>query len=140
MSAVRSVLALLTGAVLAAFLAGAALGMWSATGSGSAAGAARTMPTGGAPTARVSGTDVVVTWPAATIASGVNVEGYVVRRYDANGNAVTAGASCSGTVTALTCTEHGVVAGTWTYTDTPVQEGWTGGESPPSAAVLVPGG
>ena len=114
-----------------------ALAAWSASGSGGGTGAAATMPAGNAPTARVSGSDVVLTWPAATFANGAAVAGYTLLRYDANGDAVPVGGSCAGTVTGTTCTDRAVPAGTWTYTDTPVQVGWTGAASPPSGPALV---
>jgi hypothetical protein len=99
------------------------------------------MPAGQTPVARVSGSDVVVSWPAVTLNGGVSVEGYVVKRYDAlTGRVASVGPSCDGTVTGVTCTEQAVPAGTWTYTDTPVQASWTGSESSASNAVQVPAG
>lgn len=126
-------LAVLSALVLAVILPAGALAAWSAQGSGHAAGAAAVMPTGNAPTAVLSGSDIVVTWPAATFANGTPVAGYVIHRYDANtGAPATVGAGCSGVVTTTTCTENNVPAGSWVYTDTPVQQNWTGGESPDS--------
>ena len=128
-------------AALAASLSASALAAWSVQGSGHAAAAATTMPVGKTPTARASGSDVTVTWAAATFPSGTPVGGYDIRRYNAaTGAPATVGANCSGTVTATTCIEHNVPAGTWTYTDIPVQESWTGGESPASNQVQVTGG
>ena len=43
------------------------------------------------------------------------------------------GSGCNGVVAATTCTEQSVPAGTWVYTETPVQLNWTGGASPDSA-------
>jgi hypothetical protein len=116
----------------------AAQAAWSAGGSGKASASAYTMPAGGQPTVVASGTSVTVRWPAALFPSGQTVAGYVIQRYAATGGApATVGASCSGTVTTTTCTELNVPAGTWVYTDSPVQDNWTGGPSPSSASVSV---
>ncbi len=116
-----------------------ALAAWSAHALGSAAGAATVMPTGSAPAGRVSGTSVIVSWPVATFASGAPVAGYVVMRFNAvNGTPATVGSSCSGVVATTTCTEASVPAGSWIYTETPVQLNWTGGQSPDSTTVVVP--
>jgi hypothetical protein len=116
-----------------------ALGEWSADGDGSAGAGALTMPSGLAPTVpSLSRPSVTVTWPAATFSTGDPVEGYVVHRYDAaSGAQAIVGAGCDGTVVGTTCTETGVPVGTWVYTDTPLQGGWTGQESPPSNTVRV---
>lgn len=116
-----------------------ALAAWSAQASGSAAGAATVMPTGTAPSGSVSGLNVTISWNAAKMGNGAAVAGYTISRYNAaTGASVTVAAGCSGTVTSTTCTEDIVPAGTWLYTDTPVQEHWTGGQSPDSTAVVVP--
>ena len=118
--------------------AAAALGEWSAGGEGSAAGAASTMPGGNAPTARASGNVVAVTWLAASFPDGTNVAGYTVRRYNAaTGAPGTVGGSCSGVVTATTCTDQPVPNGSWVYADTPVQLTWTGAESPAGNTVTT---
>jgi hypothetical protein len=71
--------------------------------------------------------------------NGTAVAGYTISRYNVStGASATVNASCSGTVTSTTCTEDSVPAGTWAYADTPVQDHWTGGQSPESAPVLVP--
>lgn len=119
-------------------LAGVAAAAWSAQGNGNASGLATTMPQGNAPTTRVSGSSVTVSWNAATFVNTMAVAGYTVQRYDAaTGAQATVGAGCSGTVTATICTEQGVPAGNWTYTDTPVQDSWTGAPSPASSPVSV---
>jgi hypothetical protein len=111
---------------------------WSSGGSGAASSLSYTMPNGGKPTASVSGTSVTVVWPAALFPDNQSVAGYVISRFNAsNGNEASVGASCSGTVTGTTCTELNVPIGSWTYTDTPVQHGWTGGQSVASVAVTV---
>lgn len=126
---------------LAAALSASALAAWSVQGNGSAGAAATTMPAGKTPTVRVSGGDVFVTWSAATFPNGTPVAGYDIRRYNAvTGASATVGANCNGAVTATTCTEHNVAVGTWTYTDTPIQQSWTGGESPQSSPAQVIGG
>jgi hypothetical protein len=95
------------------------------------------MPTGATPTLSVAGSNVTMTWTASTI-GGTSVTAYTVRRYDANTLAPqTIGSSCSGTVSALTCTEAAVPAGTWKYTVTPRQGLWVGTEGPKSATATV---
>jgi hypothetical protein len=111
---------------------------WSSSGSGAASSLSYTMPTGGQPTASVSGTSVTVIWPAALFPDSQGVAGYVISRFNAsNGTQAAIGAGCSGTVTGTTCTELNVPAGTWIYKDTPVQHNWTGGQSVASGAVTV---
>ncbi|MEV7027939.1 hypothetical protein, partial [Kitasatospora sp. NPDC093558] len=67
------------------------------------------------------------------------VEGYVIHRYDAtSGVSATVGPGCSGEVATTSCVEQNVPPGSWVYTDTPLQGGWTGPESPRSAPVTVP--
>lgn len=136
----RSARLLTTAAIalaLALALAAAAIAAWSAQGDGTAAGAATTMPAGQAPTVQASGSSVTVSWPAATLAGGTPVAGYTIQRYDTRGVAAAVGATCNGTVTATTCTETNVPPGTWAYTDTPVQDSWTGAKSPASNAVTI---
>jgi hypothetical protein len=112
---------------------------WSSSGAGTGSALAYTMPTGAQPSVSRSGSNVTVSWTAALFSDGRSVAGYVIDRYNAsNGNEVTIGASCNTTITTTTCTELSVPAGTWTYTDTPVQDNWAGGQSPASAAVTVP--
>jgi hypothetical protein len=112
---------------------------WSGGGSGTGSSLAYTMPDGGQPTVTVSGTSVIVSWPAALFPDNRGVAGYKIARFDAGtGSQAVVGAGCSGTVTTTTCTEVNVTAGTWKYADTPVQGNWTGGQSVESAAVTVP--
>ncbi len=111
---------------------------WAVEGSNSGAGAAATMPTGSAPSGAVVGTSVTVSWSTAELSNGTAVAGYVIERFNTStGAQATVGAACSGTVTATSCTESAVAAGTWVYTDTPVEASWTGGASPDSAVVTV---
>lgn len=136
----RSLAALVLAVVMAASFAAPALAAWTTTETGGAAGAAATMPGGAAPTLAVSGSDVVVTWPAATFADGTPVAGYVVQRFDASsGQLATVGPACSGVLTETACTESAVAPGNWVYTDTPVQLSWTGAQSPPSAPASTGG-
>jgi hypothetical protein len=132
----RRCLALAIGAVVLA-CAPPADAAWSASGTGPAAARAVVMPAGSQPSASVSGSDVTLRWPAALLPGATPVAGYVVTRYGANGQAVTVLAGCAGTVATTTCTEHNVPAGSWTYTDTPVQGNWNGPASPMSAPVPV---
>jgi uncharacterized repeat protein (TIGR01451 family) len=133
-------LAIVVAAVPCALGATGALAAWTSPGSGSAAGRAYDMPAAGTPVAGASGANVAVRWPAATFPNGTAVHGYVIHRYDATtGAPQTVGSGCAGTVTTTTCTEQNVPAGHWTYTDTPTQDLWTGGESAHSNAVTISG-
>ncbi|HVB05410.1 MAG TPA: hypothetical protein VNF07_04080 [Acidimicrobiales bacterium] len=94
------------------------------------------MPSGGQPSVSASGSSVTLSWATARFPDNRSVAGYVIKRYDANGSAVTVGASCSGTVGTTTCTESNVPPGTRTCTDTPGQDNWAGGESPGAASTV----
>lgn len=132
--ALSAVLAL-TGLALTPAIAQAG---WASSGTGTATAKAEVMPTGQTPTVSVSNRDVTVAWGASTLPGGAPVGGYVVKRYDAGTNALqTIGASCTGTVTGLTCTETIVPPGSWRYTVTPVKQGWIGGESTKSSTAIV---
>jgi hypothetical protein len=120
-------------------LAGLAGAVWANGGSGVGGAAATVMPTGLAPTGSATGSSVTLRWPAVTLGDGAPVQGYVIRLYDAaSGTEVPVGAACSGVVTTTSCTESGVGPGTWVYTDTPVMQNWTGGQSLESAPIVVP--
>ncbi len=80
---------------------------------------------------------LAVSWGASTLANGSAVSGYRVTRYNTSNVAQVVGASCSGTVAALTCTEAAVPAGTWTYAVTPMRGLWAGAESSKSSSVVV---
>jgi hypothetical protein len=130
---------LLGGAVaLLVFLTpGVALAAWSGQGSGTGGVKANSMPTGATPSVSLTGRNVTVSWTASTI-GGASVAGYTVDRYDATTLALqTIGASCSGTIAALTCTEAAVPPGSWKYTVTPRQGLWIGTEGPKSATATV---
>src|SRR5919205_1237185 len=124
-------------ALAAAAPAAAADAAWNGTGAGAHYARAASMPTAATPTASVSNRSVTVSWSASTLPGGGAVSGYLVKRYDTNGNAQTIGSGCSGTIAALTCTETSVPGGTWRYTVTPVKGNWTGGESSQSSNVTV---
>lgn len=109
---------------------------WTSSGSGAADSLAYTMPSGSQPSVSASGSSVSLSWAAALFPDNLAVAGYVIKRYNTNGTAMTVGASCSGTVSTTTCTELNVPPGSWVYTDTPVQDNWAGEESP-AAAVTV---
>lgn len=124
-------------AAVVGFPGGAAAG-WSLTGSGPGAAMAKTLGSGNVPAGSVSGHKVTVTWTATSYTNGGTAAGYLVRRYNAStGVLQTIGANCSGTITALTCTENGVPAGSWKYTVTPATGNWRGSESAKSATVAV---
>jgi hypothetical protein len=123
---------------VAAVAPGAAWASWSSSGSGSATAKAQVMPTGSTPTVSVSNRNVTVSWGASTLPGGAAVGGYTVKRYDASTDALqTIGASCTGTIAALTCTETAVAPGSWRYTVTPVKQNWVGGESAKSSTATV---
>jgi hypothetical protein len=133
----RLLASLLVVAVLVA-APGTAWAGWSTTGSGSSTAKAQVMPSGSTPSVSVSNRNVTVSWTASTLPGGAAVGGYTVRRYDASTNALqTIGASCSGTITVLACTEVAVAPGSWRYTVTPTRQNWVGGESAKSATASV---
>lgn len=80
-----------------------------------------------------------VSWTKGTTAGGQAVSGYTIDRYSSatGGTKVTAGPGCAGTITALSCTEANLSAGTWYYTVTPVLGSWVGPESARSGGVAV---
>ena len=131
---------LIIAAAIATFSAGGlvAWAAWSSQGNGPGAAKSLSMPGGNTPTASVSGTTVTVGWSASVFANGVAVQGYRVRRYaEGSTTAITPGADCGGTITALTCAENAVPGGSWQYTVTPYQGNWVGAESGKSPPVTV---
>jgi hypothetical protein len=132
------VLATLLLVASSAMAPGAARAGWASSVSGSAYSKAQVMPTGSTPAVSVSNRDATVTWSASTFVGGAAVGGYAVERYEASTDALQAvGAGCSGTITALACTEMDVPPGSWRYTVTPILEGWIGGESAKSSTAVV---
>ena len=110
---------------------------WSQSSSGTHYARAVSMPAGKTPTASVSNRSVTVSWAASTLPDGTAIASYTVKRYDTSGNVQTIGSGCSGTISALTCTETAVPGGTWKYAVTPERSNWTGAEGPQSASVTV---
>jgi hypothetical protein len=125
-------------AAVAWFPAGAAAA-WTLTRSGPGAAKAKALGPGNQPGASNQGRRVTVTWTASYFTTGGAVPGYVVRRYNAvTGVGVNALNGCSGTITALTCTESSVPTGSWRYTVTPAAgTNWRGVESPKSSVVVI---
>jgi hypothetical protein len=119
-------------------LPGSALAAWSLSGVGGAAGGATTMPAGTAPSGAGGANQAALSWSAAELPGGSTVEGYIVHAYDAASGALESVAGgCAGLVSTTSCTATAIPAGTWLFTVTPVQNNWTGSESPESAPVEV---
>ena len=123
--------------VAAVGFSGGAAAAWTPAGSGRGATRAKTLGSGNAPTASVSGKKVTVSWTASSYTNGGTPAGYVVRRYNASGVLQAIGANCAAVITALACTENNVPAGSWQYTVTPATGNWRGPESTKSAAANV---
>jgi hypothetical protein len=127
----------LAAAVLISWGGPAANAFWQTLGSNAGAARADSIPAVAAPGASVSSGSASVTWKQGTTAEGRPVAGYTVARYSsaAGGTKVAAGGACAGTLTALTCNETSLPAGTWYYTVTPVLGAWAGIESGRSGGV-----
>lgn len=129
--------------IIAAFLAvavaagaAAAYARWSSTVDGTAAARSQGLA-GNAPTAAAVGSDVTVSWAAATFSDGTAATSYAVTRYNGAGVAQATLADCAGSIATLSCVEHNVPAGTWQYAVTPKYANWTGTESAKSLPVVV---
>jgi hypothetical protein len=124
-----------------AVIAGAAWGYWSisSTSGGNGAAESTSVDQGATPTVSVVGQQVTVSWGATTLANGVEVSGFRIKRYDSGtSTSQTMLSSCAGTVLTTACTESAVPGGSWTYTVTPVRGvNWRGPESAKSAIVVV---
>jgi hypothetical protein len=120
---------------IAASMPDAAIASWTGAGAGNGYSKANALSAGATPTATVSGRNVTVAWTSS--GGAVPVAGYVVKRYDVNGQAQSVGSACSSTISGLSCTEEAVPAGQWRYTVAPVNNNWRGAESAQSAAVTV---
>ena len=119
-------------------LTASAAAAWGTNASGPAATRARALSTSAAPTATFARPKVTVSWSASSFAGGGVAPAYVVRRYNVVTGVGQAGTnSCSGLVTALTCTENNTPAGTFRYTVTSAVGAWRGIESPQSTPVVV---
>src|SRR3954454_24548295 len=136
----RRLLALVIGLCFVGVSA-AAWAFWTAgatsAGSGASKGGSVNKPA--APTVSAVGRKVTVTWGATTLSTGGAVDGYTVKRYDANTDALqTTLTDCTGTLTATTCDEKLVPGGEWKYTVTAkFATNWTSPESDKSGAVTV---
>jgi large repetitive protein len=140
----RSVAALVA---LAIVLGGAtaAWAFWTATDSAHAGQAtADALPAGQTPTASLSSpggvTTASVTFNRLPTTAGRTVSAFLIKRYSsASGGTAAATVICSpvGSGSPVSCTESGVPAGTWYYSDTPTVAGsvWVGTESSRSNAV-----
>lgn len=132
--------------IIAAFLAvavaagaAAAYARWTSTVDGT--GSARSQGlAGNAPTAVAAGSNVTVSWAAATFSDGTAATSYAVTRYNGASAAQATLADCAGSVTTLSCVERAVPAGTWLYAVTPKFANWVGTESVKSAPVVVAAG
>ncbi|GHF18798.1 LamG domain-containing protein [Pseudolysinimonas yzui] len=137
----KRALLMMCAAALLVLVGGAAWSYWLvAVTAGSAGSALATSVSAGAtPTATASGANVTVSWSASTLANGAAVTGYEIRRYNSSTLALqTILSACTGVVTATSCIESSVPAGTWRYTVTPVfATNWRGTESAMSAVVTV---
>jgi hypothetical protein len=137
----RRVLLLMSASALLVLVGGAAWSYWLVTATAGSAGSAlaTTVNAGSTPTANANGANVTVSWSASTLANGMAVTGYEIKRYDSSTLAVqTILSACTGVVTATTCVESSVPAGTWRYTVTPVfSTNWRGTEGAMSTAVTV---
>jgi hypothetical protein len=118
---------------------GVAQASWGGTGSGSTFSKARSMPTGNTPTTSITGRNVTVSWSTSSFAGGgPNISDYTVKRYNTGGALQSIGSNCSGTVSALTCTENNVNPGSWKYSVTPKSgTNWVGTESSQSTTQVV---
>jgi hypothetical protein len=127
-----------TAALLAGLIfltaATSAAASWSVSNSGAGYTKATSLAAGNQPSVSVSGRNVTVNW---TASSGAPLQGYIVKRYDTNGQLQTIGANCSGTLAGTSCVEKAVTPGSWRYTVTPVRQNWRGAESAQSATAVV---
>ncbi|MEO8528198.1 MAG: LamG domain-containing protein, partial [Pseudolysinimonas sp.] len=109
------------------------------TAGSNGASAATSVNAGATPTASAASTTITVSWAASTLATGQAVNGYQIKRYDANTLALqTILTACTGTVASTSCIESAVPQGAWKYSVTPVfATNWLGAESAKSATVFV---
>lgn len=117
----------------------AASAYWQTLGSNPGGAKADSILAVAAPTASPSAGAAAVSWVQSTTAAGRPVSGYTVARYSSatGGTKVAAGGACTGTITALSCSEAALPAGTWYYTVTPVLASWAGVESARSVGVTA---
>ena len=133
--------ALVTSVLACGLGAGTAWAYWStdATPGGAGAAVAATVEQGATPVAAVTDGSVTVSWAARSVSDGTPVDGYVVRRYDvATVTPQPLLSACTGTITALSCTEEAVPPGEWVYSVTPTfATHWRGPESLTSSPVVI---
>ncbi len=127
--------------VILTVVAAIAWGFWTAgaEAGGNGGASATTVNQGATPTGNAVGSAVTVTWTASTLANAQAVGGYLVKRYHSGTGVVqTILSACTGTITALSCVESSVPAGSWKYTVTPkIGTNWLGQESSQSGTVTV---
>ena len=134
----RSALAAIVAVAALLLSAQAAHGAWAIPKPGSGAGKAKSVGAGNTPSVSTNGKRVSLSWTASSYVEGGTIATYVVRRYNAlTGIGQPALNGCSGTLTALSCNENNVPAGSWQYTVTPTVANWRGQESPRSAIVVT---
>lgn len=134
----REVLAVLAVAVALLVVAtGVTVAFFTSSGSSTASATAGTLnpPTNVTATQVTNTTNVTVSW---TASAGTTIPtGYYVTRTATGGSPVAAcGTSATSLITAVTCTDSSVAAGTYTYRVVAVFRSWTATSSP-SAALTV---
>ena len=103
---------------------------WSSGVEGPASAVAATVNSGSTPAATVSGRTVALSWSPSTLSNGIQVTGYVIKRYDSGDVEQTiVSGSCASPGAATSCSETAVPPGTWMYSVTPVYGNWLGAES-----------
>ena len=141
---IRRRIALATGVTALAVL-GSALPVWalfSAQTSATQTATATALGAGSTPAVAVSGRDLVVSWSASALpgsAPAASSNAYTLQRFDSSAPTVAIAPQngCAGTLTALTCREAGLSAGSWTYRVTPQRSAWLGAASGSSTAATV---
>jgi hypothetical protein len=113
---------------------------WHGNGAGQASSKARTMPAGNMPTTSIEGRNVTVQWAPANLSNGgPPVGGYILKRYDTDGNEHQVVSSCAGTIADVSCRAVNVPPGSWRYAVVPRHgNNWIGAESDRSAPRVVP--
>jgi hypothetical protein len=130
--AARLPLALMIALVLAAVPVSNALAYYSATGSGTATATAATIIGPSNVSVSQTGANVTVSWTAATLSSGLAVQGYRVTR---SGGTTVCGSPTL--VPTLSCTDSSVPAATYTYTVTAIYNSWDAAATSASFTVLT---
>jgi hypothetical protein len=121
---------------------------WTVPGAGGANSFAALLSANEAPSASVASGTATVSWNAVTFTgSSTAATGYTVNRVwrgdetgpdnVEDGDKEPAEGSCAGVVTGLSCTTPHSAGQTWSYTITPLYEGWTGTESAESTPITA---